>query len=674
MPDRKTVEEYSNEYRQQGYVDYQNKSILQVQRDNDESYRTQVAEEKSNFNYNRHVEGLDATRRRMYNFVTAFDEGRFPVNGTGEGEVTSDIKVQHWYDWFGAGADSKMHTGSIMNRVIDYYNEFFEDEESGLAADNIQISVGDAFYDKIRNSNLFVDRTRTNIKDGMYIIKASDSDTSKYGCNAGDYLYFSDNDLLFSLSGNLDTKGLNKGYINVQHNEKAFIKLAETYNRIANDNSFKKLFWDGADDGLFGTQYGDMLEEVGDMLDNVRSYVREEIPEVYRGNDITYNPTFVPLNPDNSIGGFLKMAENDIEFHNGKYATINKQGQLTNTGASKHNEYQRNELYRHWNSFSKTNIADLTIYAAGGNDYDLNLNSTNHSPMSVMTDPKLKEQIRDIIANDLLSAAEKSKAITYNATFGKIGNQYGYMIHVPAANKSGDIPAHGDIDVFIPNFFDIERQNAYTARPDVRAQMAIESNKAHQDNNYFNQIVAPQPTTTNGKYIDIADDGTIVESSENSWQNVKYNVMGSGANSVVTINVNGRNYNLNEKLNTMDGYDTRPELNAEDVLQDYLTLMNVANATTSQLYNSQKENGVLYGDSFTGSNQDAVTSAKRSQLDKMLVNYFGNSGLTGLQLLALFDNPELGSRIQYMNSNTEVIAAMNKQLQLFNAAILKYYQ
>ena len=627
--------------------------------------------ECEHYSREQHVVDLNNTNTNLYNFVTDLDKGIIP-----DISDEQNVKAVHWYEWFGAGADSKIHSKEISKRISDYYNTLFVGKD-GTASHTKTVTVGKRWYQELINDSMFIDASffendnSNAYKGGLYkraiTQKDIDNNSLDNSVSVGDYGFYDKGELLFTIKRYDDKTKIPKhgNPITLVHSTNAFLKFSEMYNHYASEHDFKKFFNDGADNGRkWNEQYGDMFEEVGDMLSNVRNYANSEMPGVYTQPNSPTNVNFTFIDsPNYGTGSNLAtLLSIQKKFMNNQYARYDKNGQMTNDGSSMEKDYLAHALAVYYGDINSTNIADLEMWLPNGNDFNSD-SSNNNQPYGVVTDIDKKSDIRKWIAESFKNSIDKNK-LEFSAKFCNLGNIFGYLITVPESNEKNN--SHGQFTAFIPNFFDIKAQKQYMAREDVQAQMAMTESFMRNDKNLYRQVKFPQYGTTS-----ITVDGRPIEGR---YQDVKYNVTDNN----ITIVVGGEKYNLNAALN--EDSDSQP-LDAYRVMQDYLTVCKHMNNLCNYVYAVQESGVTRYlGQDNNPFDENGKVRENYEPNDKFGLEFDDYlytplpCGLAPVQLLALFDNPNLGKDIQNFQTNTLVNTALLKARAYAHRVIGKYYR
>lgn len=243
---------------------------------------------------------------------------------------------------------------------------------------------------------------------------------------------------------NIKSNGGNHSF-DIPHNKKSFIEFSKIYNHAIENTFLNGAFVDTANkQWLLRTPQNRSGKTDGNILNSTASiinYYTEEYNRIQQDYGIGkyYRPIISPYEEDITID-YLREA-------NYKQEDINEQRRYINKRVT------------------SPNFLHYRIY---GNIEDIKNKDGGVSPMTEITDTKIKKDIQDAITS---GSADNKKDTGANVSevqysFATKGGVYGTMVTIPKG--------HGTYKVFVENLVPSELAEAYVAQPDFQTRIILD--------------------------------------------------------------------------------------------------------------------------------------------------------------------------------------------------------
>jgi len=524
-------------------------------------------------------------------------------------ETDKNYKVSSWYNRIGLGADSKIYSKNIANKLQTYVNRLYS--ENNLLYDGSSgVTVSDWWARGLTNAvNKF-----TTGENGMSLstqgktITVMKDNVPLFSFNAlgeGEHSVNDDNEIIFYPNNKVS----------------AFLCFSDIYNTIATEYPWQKLWRDGADRAFYHA--GDDFEEAGDLMMNVDSYIHEYLP--YYNNDksdipISGEQYYYRRNDGSLVSGLGYVGQADIALKvmDGIYAVTK-----TNSSIATQSKAVQDKYLNDWNTHT-SNTANLYIETPGGNDF--NPKDDINPTLQVLTDDKKRRDIVQEISSNF-----------NNCTFvlARHGLHWGYEITVPRIEKntiweSNDKEASNQYTVFVEGALDLDRIAEIASRPENMAHSAVINGMLANSQYAYTYVSIPSNITHDFK------NSEYTEKTDGNYSGA-FNVYYNQGSKTTEFNwhKNGHYYNLN----TMFGGDKQ----ANVALEEYLTICQVINNLAYSLGTSTKniKNHILYNKNFDD-----------KYFDNFL-NSHNSTGMTNAQILAIFAYPNSAEYIMHPDIFTQ---------------------
>ena len=588
------------------------------------------------------IQGMTEEEYNMYNFANGLDNYTLytPTDN-------KNYKVSSAWNWFGAGADSKITTDGIIKRINGYIDNLYN-KGNGLSDGQVEIELSDWWLKGLTNgSNKFISEV-----NGIKSV-SNGNDRTLY---KGDTKLFTFRELSKD-----DSTPNDKGKVIFYDTDKtsAYLLFSELYNNIASDRYMQKFFRNGADDGLFTKQFGDEFEETGDMMANVKSYVKDNLSYYRNKKDKVYKPgeQYFYARADGSlVSGLGTRGQADIAL---KVMDGYFQATKTSSMINPFTKVNEDKYMRDW-ATAMGNIGNLYIEAESGDDFDPTENQ------SVIMDPLLDSSKRRLIMEDVYNNFADCQFV-----LNRHGLHWGYEITVPESDDSklwgtnGKGKGNHVYKVFVEGALDTDFIDELKSRPE---------NIAHSE--VLDCILNNSPYEYTS--VDVLHNFNIND-KRNGIQSVNAIEYGGAFNAFYNQNTgqmqfswhanDGNYYNLNEIFGSSE--------QANKALEQYLTVIENIHNYKDALYTTSTSNDIvnhiklnnLFKDKYNENNEFIGSGAITNYLTKV-----GDSGLSNIQILSIFANPNAAKAIMHAQGSKQGQLLIMQNTDNIYRSIMKYNQ
>ena len=572
------------------------------------------------------INGLSEEEYNIFNFNVGLDncelrEYSYTSDNKNKEDKSPRTKVSSAWNWFGVGADSNITMNKISKKIRQYKDRLYGD----VADKEVTVKMSDWWIKGITSAAAQFD-TKNEGFSGEGVYKIFNNDGSKI-------TFYKDGKALFSFNCLNENKSLHDSndvtFFNNgdEYNISATLAFSKLYNTVAKDKYVQKFFRNGADNGIApGKQYGDYFEELGDMMDNVNSYAKENLS--------LYKQVTEPISiPGEQIYALVNGAE---QSGIGTTLDINYTKLLNEADDVKLARIK--ELYSRLKdgeladfSSSKGNIANLYIEAPQGDAFDFSGNQGENR--KEVLNSELRSKIYTVIK-------ERFKDCQFVAIHK--GTHWGYEITVPIeSNEKKSILGlkNREYTVFIEGAMDRDVFNVLRNMPENKAKDMI--NTSIIKNNPYDYTFCSGPITFDyvNTYIDNDGDRDKNRYSVNEDANFmgSYNVYYNKEKGEMQYNwrtTDGRYIDLNKEFKDIFSGDSKitPGKCLEQYLSTLITLDRHINDLTRLTFKSNFEE---YGKKLL----DLANDENANSLNNFLNRKNSDTGLTNSQILAIFRNP-----------------------------------